>query len=113
MDLNSTEDVFGTILLRLLSGILSEDEDAVNGFVEEAIFHILQDGIVPFHLPEPHETLISSVSNRVVVMRSLLNAYPRLALSKSERDDSLPLHFAASLGCLDAVQLIWEYVSFI
>ena len=95
-----------TPLLLLLDGILSQDETRVDSAVRE-ILPLLQ---TPFPLP-PGESIVRNRTLLYQLLYALLSARPDLCQIPSLHDNSLPLHFASSLGDVQVLNLILSTVS--
>lgn len=94
-----------TPLLFLLDGCLSQDEDRV----AEAVAEIRQLG-VPLSLQLPSNSPCRDGAALCHVLYRLLHRHPAYCQYRSEHDGSLPLHFAASLGNVEAARIIFEKV---
>ena len=86
-----------TPLLLLLDSVLCQDREQLETAMNQVRILLQRD--VPRHLP------LSAI------VRQLLTASPNLAMILSEHDNSLPLHFAASIGDIAVAELLIASVS--
>lgn len=100
---NETERCGVTPLLFLLDGVLAQDERRVG----EALQEMKSLGCLP---SPPNISPCTSKQSLLEVLSALLDADPQSASVKSEHDDSLPIHFAASLGSVQVTKLILSKV---
>jgi hypothetical protein len=98
-----------TPLFLLLDGILSQDHEQTIGSMQ-TISQLLQARGTPLLLPSVDSPLLTSAFNLTEVVRQLLIAYPEMASVPSPNDDSLPIHFAASIGNVQAASYVVEKV---
>jgi hypothetical protein len=101
-----------TPLLFLLDGVLSQDEGRIHEALQEMVvlgcFGVGIDGggpLLPFS-----SSPCTSRESLLTALTALLHIYPEFAAIKSEHDDSLPIHFAASLGSVPVAELIFSKV---
>lgn len=94
-----------TPLLLLLDGILSQSEERAQPPLVE-ITRLLRESDVHLILPHPDISLTRSAANLLAVLEALLSVQPELVSFPSQRDGSLPLHFAASLGNVQVASLL-------
>jgi hypothetical protein len=98
-----------TPLLQLLDGIIAQSETSVGIAMAEITRKLLEKGTV-LRLPHPGESPLLSVINLHAVLHTLLSVFPELARCPSQHDESLPLHFAASLGNIQVASLLMSKV---
>lgn len=100
-----------TPLLLLLDGIMSKSEDRTLAAVTE-INRLLGRKNVAYVLPHPGQSPATCAANLSTIIGALLQVHAELASLPSQRDGSLPLHFAASLGNVQVASLIMSKVRF-
>jgi hypothetical protein len=61
-------------------------------------------------LPHPDQSTLSCVLNLHCLLQTLLQVFPEFASYPSQRDVSLPLHFAASIGNIQVASLLMSKV---
>lgn len=88
-----------TPLLSLLDGVLSRDEEQIR----QAMQH-LHSAAIP-----TSEVRRLNVSTLVNIVASIVARKPEWASVASQRDGSLPLHFAASIGNIEVARLILQH----
>lgn len=89
-----------TPLLLLLDGILSQDADRTSTAVQQ-----IQDLVGGLPLQDSPLRSARALEN---IIETLMTCHPQLAQAKSRNDDSLPLHFAASIGNIRVARLLLE-----
>ena len=92
-----------TPLLLLLDGVLSQDEQRTR----EAVQQIYESNIPGLPIADPSR-LLSSATTLEQVVASLMKHRPEWAAIASQRDGSLPLHFAASIGSIPLARFILD-----
>jgi hypothetical protein len=100
-----------TPLLLLLDAVLAQSERRVQIAMAEIKRTLLENGTV-LRLPEADESPLRSFPNLYAVLHTLLDVFPEIARCPSERDGSLPLHFAASLGNVQVASLLMSKVRY-
>lgn len=97
-----------TPLLLLLDGILSQEQNQIRDAMAQ-ISSIVRKARKPAPLTGPNGAMATPDSDRVPLseaVRMLLEADPSLVSVPSDHDNSLPLHFAASLGSVRVASLL-------
>jgi hypothetical protein len=97
-------------LIQLLDGVLAQSERRVKIAVTEITRILLaHDGTV-LQLQYPERSTVLSVTNLYSLLQTLLAVFPAYAKYPSQRDVSLPLHFAASIGNIEVASLLLSKV---
>jgi hypothetical protein len=97
-------------LIQLLDGVLAQSERRVRVAVTEITRMLLEHDGTILQLPHPESSTLSCVMNLHAVLQTLLNVFPEFASYPSQRDVSLPLHFAASIGNIQVASLLMSKV---
>jgi hypothetical protein len=85
-----------TPLLLLLDSVVSQDRERLELAIQQ--IHELVDRELP---------VMPRISD---IVKNLLEVHPNLAFVPSEHDNSLPMHFAASIGDTDVANILYRYV---
>lgn len=96
-----------TPLLRLLDCILSQDAERTRCTVRSICMDLKEVG----RSLELDTSPLMSAASLCTVIQELLSAFPQYAKIPSAHDGSLPIHFAASLGSVEAARIIIDAVS--
>lgn len=97
-------------LIQLLDGVLAQSERRVRIAVTEITRMLKQHNGTVLSLPHPESSTLDSVLNLHAVLHTLLSEVPEFASYPSQRDVSLPLHFAASIGNIQVASLLMSKV---
>ena len=98
-----------TPLLRLLNSVIAgERADVVSATREVEVLLERHQERLPFSDPSAP---LESTEALCATVQMLCRVYPGLVQTESERDGSLPLHFAASLGIPQVASIIFSHVS--
>jgi hypothetical protein len=97
-------------LIQLLDGVLAQSERRVKIAVTEITRMLLDHNGTILQLPHPDQSTLSCVLNLHCLLQTLLQVFPEFASYPSQRDVSLPLHFAASIGNIQVASLLMSKV---
>lgn len=95
-----------TPLLLLLDGVLSNDEERVKTAMEQ-IRSLIGSRGGALRTSDPNQL---SETSLLATVEQLMIYCPEMSGYTSQHDGSLPLHFAASLGKVDLVRILFQHV---
>jgi len=102
--MNSTSQSNGSPLLLLLDGVLCQDEESTGNALIQ-----LEKLDPSFNSSHVSISPLRSASTLEKIVKHILIIKPHLARVASESDNSLPLHFAASIGNIKVASLLLEH----